>query len=447
MSEHKEVDVLIVGAGFSGIYQLCSSHAQVYNTMLIEMGSDIGGTWYWNKYPGAMSDSGAPFYRFSKDDLRAFPIKNHFVKRDEIVSYLQYVIDRNQVRDHIHLNTEMKMATFDEDSGTWHVETSTQGTIVARYLVSAMGLLNKVNYSDITGLEDFQGELFHSARFPQKWDFSQKRVGIIGNGSTGVQIITALGKKGVCKSLTSFQRHPQYTVPNGDGPIPNDELQDLIGDWEGTWERLFKSRMGFGFEEATTLATSADEETRNKVFQEAWDKGGGLRFMFSTFADIVIDPAANEAAASFIRKKIKEIVKDPAKAEALTPYDRFARRPLSDAGYYETFNNEWVNIVDLRKNPIDRITSEGILTSDGKLYELDALVLATGFDAMDGSYRRVSIRGRNGETLNERWEDGTRSYLGTAVSVSDEAKHSKGPFELSCTNSHILRCRASRTSS
>ncbi|PIA97883.1 Cyclohexanone 1,2-monooxygenase [Cercospora beticola] len=413
-AETRNAEVLIVGAGLSGIYQLCSLVGQGYNAILIEMGTDIGGTWYWNRYPGAMSDSGAPFYRFSQDDLQEFPAKNRFVNRDDIMSYLRYVVDKHKVQDRINLNTELRRAVFDEDSATWRVETS-QGHIEARYLVSAMGLLNKTNYPDIKGLDDFGGELFHSARFPTDFEFSDKKVGIIGNGSTGVQIITELGKAGACNSLTSFQRHPQYTVPNGDGPIPPEDLRELVQDWPGTWKRIFGSRMGFGFEEATTLTGSVDEATRQKVFQDAWDKGGGLRFMFGTFADIVADPAANEAAADFIRGKIKEIVKDPAKAEALTPHDLFARRPLSDAGYYETFNNPWVDIVDLRKSPIDQMTAEGVLTSDGKLHQLDVLILATGFDAMDGSYRRVSIEGRGGETLNESWSDGTRSYLGCSV--------------------------------
>jgi cyclohexanone monooxygenase len=423
----KKFDTLIVGAGFSGIYQLCSIVDRGYTAVLVEMGSDIGGTWYWNRYPGAMSDSGAPFYRFSQHDLEEFPAKNRFVGRDDIQSYLRYVIDKHKVQDRILLNTELKGAAFDEHLNVWRVETS-QGLFEASYLVSAMGLLNKTNLPNIKGLQDFRGEMFHSARFPSSFDFAGKNVGIIGNGSTGVQIITALGKEGVCGNLTSFQRHPQYTVPNGDGPIPPQELEKLVGDWQGAWKRIFDSRMGFGFEESATLASSVDEVTRQRVFEEAWEKGGGLRFMFGTFADVVVDPTANEAAAAFIRNKIKQIVQNSSKAEALTPHDLFARRPLSDAGYYETFNNPWVDIVDLRKSPIDHITAEGIQTSDGKLHELDVLILATGFDAMDGSYRRVSIQGRQGRTLSEHWKNGTRSYLGSAVAGFPNLFMVLGPY-------------------
>jgi len=246
-------------------------------------------------------------------------------------------------------------------------------------------------------------------------------VGIIGNGSTGVQVITAIAKD--VKQLVCFQRTPQYSVPSGDGPVSKEYREDINRRYDEIWKQVKNSVVAFGFEESKVPAMSVSPEERERVFEAAWQKGNGFRFMFWTFCDLTYNEEANEEACKFIRQKIAQIVKDPEKARKLTPHDFYARRPLCDAGYYEQFNRDNVEIVDLKETPIIAITSKGIKTSSGidgagsKEYELDVIIFATGFDAVDGNYTRLDILGRNGESLNEHWdhEGGPTTYLGICV--------------------------------
>ncbi|KAH9205318.1 hypothetical protein DL95DRAFT_397725 [Leptodontidium sp. 2 PMI_412] len=419
MDSPESLDAVVVGAGFSGIYQLQSLRSNGYRVKLIEMAPDVGGTWFWNKYPGATSDTESHLYRYSwdKQSLMTHPWTHYFLKQAEILAYLRSVVDRHDLRKDMYLNTEMISAEFDEVSNVWRVQTS-QGVLTARYLVTGLGLLSKPKYPDIKGLSTFNGDIYHTARFPGSWDFSEKRVAVIGNGSTGIQAIVELGKPGQVKTLTSFQRHPQYSVPNGDGPLPPTYRATLNANWDKVWESVKSSRTGYGFAESTVPALSVTAEERERVYEEVWDRGGGgFRFMFQTFSDLTIDAAANETAANFIRRKIVKTVRDPEKARKLTPHDYYARRPACDNGYYDTFNNDHVDIVDLRDAPITEITERGILTADGKEHLLDVILFATGFDAVDGNYRSLKIRGRGGKLLNEHWSAGPTSYLG--ISVAD----------------------------
>lgn len=238
---------------------------------------------------------------------------------------------------------------------------------------------------------------------------------MIGNGSTGVQVITAIAKD--VRQLVSFQRTPQYSVPSGDGPVSQEYRDSINSRYDEIWKQVRNSAVAFGFEESTTPAMSVSAEERERKFEEAWQRGNGFRFMFWTFSDITVNPEANEEACKFVRKKISQIVKDPEKARKLTPTDYYARRPLCDAGYYEQFNRPNVDIVSLKENPIERITEKGVALADGTHYDLDVLIFATGFDAVDGNYTRVAIKGRNGESLKEHWDrkGGPSTYLGVCV--------------------------------
>ncbi|KAB2573139.1 Baeyer-Villiger monooxygenase [Lasiodiplodia theobromae] len=407
-------DAVIIGAGLGGIYQLNELLKLGLSVKVIEVAPDIGGTWYWNRYPGAMSDTESFVYRYSwdKEDLQTYPWPNHYVHQPEVLEYMQHVVRKYDLRKYMQFNTEMLSADWDDDANLWRIATSTAETFLARYFVPALGVLSKRNLPDIPGIDSFKGTLTHSFAWPADLDVTDKRVGIIGCGSTGVQIVTAIAPK--VKSLTSFIRHPQYSVPANNRPVSPEYRRWVNENYDAIWEQLRNSFVGFGFVESTRPVFSVPEDERERIFEELWERGNGFRFMFEGFGDIAADKKANEEACRFIIKKIHQIVKDPEKARKLTPREPLARRPICDSGYFEQFNRPNIDIVDIMANPINSITPTGIQTSDGTLHELDVIVFATGFDAVDGSYTRVCIRGRNGETLKDRWADsGPTSYMGS----------------------------------
>lgn len=321
----------------------------------------------------------------------------------------------------MRFNTEMTGANWSESDQRWHITLNGGNEkISAKYLVTALGLLSKTNFPDIPGLDTFQGDMHHTAKWPKGYDCTGKKVGVIGCGSTGVQVITELGCK--VESMDCYQRHPQYSVPSGDKKVSAEERQHLNDNWDKVWHTVRNSTTAFGFEESQQSFDDATPEERERVFQENWDQGCGFRFMFGTFNDIATNMDANKGAQDFIRRKIDEIVKDPKKAEKLKPYDVYARRPLCDGNasngqkYFEQFNRDNVDVVDLKETPIERIEAKGIRTSDGKLHEHDLIIFATGFDAVEGNYTRLAIHGRNQLSLKDYWDElGPTSYLGSFV--------------------------------
>jgi len=313
----------------------------------------------------------------------------------------------------MQFQTEVSSADWDDSSNLWVVRTTTGQTLAAKYLVTAVGLLSRQNFPKYPGIDKFKGELYHTGSWPESHDFKGKRVGVLGNGSTGVQVITALADE--VDKLLCFQRTPQYVVPSGDSVATPEYRKEINDTYEDVWKQAKNSQFAFGFEESTNPTMSVSSEQREKIFEEAWQKGNGFRFMFGTFCDISYDEEANKEAQNFIRKKIRAIVKDPAKARKLTPTDYYARRPLCDTGYYQKFNCDNVDIVDIKETPITHFTEKGIVTSDGTKHELDVVICATGFEAVDGNYTRIPIRGRTGETLKQRWAEGPSSYLGVSV--------------------------------
>lgn len=412
----RTLDALVVGAGFGGIYMLHKlRNEQGLDAVAIDKAGGVGGTWYWNKYPGALSDSESFVYQYSFDrDLYLdTPWATKFVTQPEILRYLEGVVDRYDLREHILLETGMTQAEFDEDAGVWTVRTDRGITYRVRFLVTGLGLLSATNLPDLPGMENFEGRLVHTGAWPEDLDLTGKRVGVIGNGSTGNQVITATAP--VAAHLTSFQRTPQYSVPAGNRKLTPEQVQAYRDNFDATWDQVRNSSVAMGFEESAVETFSVSEQERERIFQDAWNEGGGFRFMFETFCDIATNPAANEEAAKFIRRKIAEIVTDPETARKLTPTDLYARRPLCDSGFYETFNRPNVSLVNVKETPITQVTADGIRTADGALHELDVLVCATGFDAVDGNYVRIDIRGRGGESLKQHWSEGPTSYLGVAT--------------------------------
>jgi cyclohexanone monooxygenase len=410
-----DYDAVVVGAGFGGLYMLHKLRNELgMKVRVFDKAGDVGGTWYWNRYPGALSDTESFVYCYSFDKalLQEWDWDTRYVTQPQILSYLNHVADRLDLRRDIEFNTGVTGARFDEQRNLWSVQLDSGKTVTARYLVTALGLLSATNVPDIKGIETFQGAQYHTGAWPESVDFKGKRVGVIGTGSTGIQVITALAPQ--VGHLTVFQRSPQYSVPVGNGPVSPDYVKSVKQNYDQIWKDVRSSVVAFGFKESAVPALSVSEEERRAVYQKAWERGGGFRFMFETFCDIATDEAANETAAAFIRGKIAEVVKDPETARKLTPTDLYAKRPLCDSGYYATFNRDNVSLVDVKANPIAEVTPKGIKTADGVEHELDVLIFATGFDAVDGNYTRIDLRGRNGLTIQEKWKSGPTSYLGVA---------------------------------
>lgn len=406
-------DAIIIGAGFGGLYTLKKLRdEQKLNVLVLDKAGGIGGTWFWNRYPGALSDTESFTYCYSwdKDLLQEMEITSRYLTQPQILSYLEKVVERHNLLPNIQLNTAVKSAHFNEDTSRWEISCDSGESFTAKHLVSALGLLSATNIPNIPGLATFKGEWHHSGDWPEGVTFAGKRVGVIGTGSTGTQIITAVAPQ--AGHLVAFQRSPQYTVPVGNGPVTKEYVADIKKNYDKIWEQVKNSMVAFGFEESKLPAMSVSEEQRNAIFQKAWERGGGFRFMFETFSDIAINEAANLAAQEFIRAKIAEIVKDPETARKLTPRDLYAKRPLCDSGYYATFNRPNVSLVDVKADPIKEITPRGVRTASGQEYELDMLIFATGFDAVDGNYTRMDIRGRQGLEIKDLWAKGPSSYLG-----------------------------------
>ncbi len=413
----RDLDALVVGAGFGGIYMLHKLRNDLgLRAEAIDKAAGVGGTWYWNRYPGALSDSESFVYQYSFDaDLyEQTNWTTKYVRQPEILEYLNGVVDRYCLRDHIRLETAMTSADFDEASGRWTVRTDRGERITCRFLVTGLGLLSATNLPEFPGADTFEGRIVHTGAWPADLDVTGKRVGVIGNGSTGGQVITATAP--LAQHLTSFQRTPQYSVPAGNRKLTAEQLRSYKENRAANWAQVHNSSVAMGFEESTLSTFSVSPEERERIYQRTWDEGGGFRFMFETFGDIATDAAANEEAAAFIRRKIAEIVTDPETRRNLTPTDLYARRPLCDTGFYETFNRPNVTLVNVKENPIQELTAAGVRTADGTVHELDVLICATGFDAVDGNYRKLNIRGRDGQTLGEKWQHGPTSYLGMATS-------------------------------
>lgn len=325
-------DALIVGAGLGGIYQLHELRKLGLSVRVIDVASDVGGTWYWNRYPGAMSDTESFVYRYSwdKEDLQTYPWPNHYVHQPEVLEYIKHIVEKHDLRKDMQFNTELLSADWDDDAKLWRIVVSTGETFLARYFIPALGVLSKRNFPAIPGIDAFKGDLIHTSQWPHHLDVTNKRVGIIGCGSTGVQIVTAIAPK--VASLTSFIRHPQYSVPSGNKPVAPEYRAWVNDNYDAIWQQLRDSALGFGFAESTRPVFSVPEDERERIFEQLWARGSGFRFMFEGFGDIATNKDANEEACKFIRKKIRQTVQDPEKARKLTPWEPLARRPICDSG-------------------------------------------------------------------------------------------------------------------
>jgi cation diffusion facilitator CzcD-associated flavoprotein CzcO len=425
----RDFDVIVVGAGFAGIYMVHRLRQAGRSVRAFEAGSGVGGTWFWNRYPGARCDveSMEYSYGFSEELEQEWEWTERYAPQPEILSYINHVADRFDLRADIQLNTKVVSAHFIEsenrDSGAradvdagltdarWRVVTDDGEEFAAAFCIMATGCLSSTNTPDIPGLDSFEGELHHTSRWPHEGvDFTGKRVGIIGTGSSGVQSTPIIARE--ADHLTVFQRTPNFSIPAHNVPLADEVQSDIKANYRSirAQNRERAAAFGLNWGPAGGLTFDSTAEERREAYESRW-RMGGLGFI-SVFADLLLDQKANDEAAGFVRAKIHDVIEDPDVAALLSPdHVLGCKRPCTDTGYFEAFNRENVELVDVSRDPVERVTPTGVVTG-GREFPLDCLILATGFDAMTGALHGIDIRGRNGQTLRDKWNAGPITYLG-----------------------------------
>ena len=419
-----QFDAIIVGAGFSGLYMLHRLWNMGLSARIYEAADDVGGTWYWNRYPGARCDAESLAYSFSFDeDLEQdWQWTERYATQPEILEYAKHVADRFDMRKDIRFERRVDTAHYNEAANEWHVTTAQGDTASAHYLIMALGCLSVPSIPDIPGLDDYKGNRYQASLWPHEGvDFADQHVGIIGTGSSAIQAIPVIAEQ--AEQLTVFQRTPNFSVPAQNSPLDEDWVSAFKKNYRGHRQNQKKGlNSGFGdlqtdIAETVALAELGDELSDaelDEALEARWKIGGA--YFLNVVGDSMISDRTNERFCNFIRNKIRDTVKDPVTAEALCPttHPVGTRRICVDIDYFETYNRDNVELLNLRRNPIDHITETGIQLEDGHV-ELDALVLATGFDAMTGALLNIDIRGQNNEALADKWAAGPRTYLGLMV--------------------------------
>lgn len=408
-----EVDAVVIGSGFAGLYSLHKLRDDLGLTVqCLDDAGDVGGTWYWNQYPGARSDTeaNAYCYSFDRELFHSWKWTQRYPRQHEVLAYLRHVAQRHDLRRSIEFNTHVSSVVFDEHRGRWMVTADGGKRFCCQFLVEAVGLLSATNAPSFAGQESFNGAIYHTSRWPKDGaDLRGKRVGVIGTGSSGIQVIVELAPE--VEHLNVFQRTPQWVVPAKHRPIDQGLSRRIEENYEGYWHDVLYSTTCFGFQESAVSAESVSPQERAAAFRKVYEEGGGFQYMFAAFNDVVTSRVANKAATDVIEEKIRETVNDQRVAELLIPRDFYARRPLCCDDYYETYNRDNVTLLDAKTHPIAEFTPEGIRTDEGE-YALDAIVLATGFDAVSGNQLRIHHEGRGGRTLVDKWHDRPRTHLG-----------------------------------
>ena len=412
------LDVIVVGAGFAGVYAVYKFRRLGFSVQAFEAGDDVGGTWYWNRYPGCRCDIESIYYSYQFDDdlQQEWEWTERYASQPEILSYIRHVADRFDLRRDIRFNTRVTAARFEEASGDapshWTVATGDGQTYRARFCVMASGVLSTPSLPDIPGRGTFAGRSYHTGRWPhEEVDFTGLKVAVIGTGSSGIQSIPLIAEQ--AEHVTVFQRTPNYAVPAGNRPLDPHESRELKSRYAEIRAASMKGFTALPFKPAGRSALAVSGRERKEVY-ESWWRNYGLAFQ-GAFADLLFDAEANRTAADFVRGKIRELVDDEKVAELLTPdFPLGCRRMCVDTDYYPTYNRDNVTLVDISREPIDGIAPEGILVGE-TLHAVDAIVFATGYDAITGALLAMDLRGRDGLSLREKWAEGPRAYLGLAT--------------------------------
>lgn len=410
-----ELDAVIVGAGFSGLYMLHRLRGLGMEARVLEKGSGVGGTWFWNRYPGARCDieSIDYSYSFSKELLDEWQWSERYATQPEILRYLNHVADRFDLRRDIQLSTRVTAAHYDDGSNHWQVVTQDGERLSARFCIMAVGNLSSIKRPAFPGLDHFAGDWFHTAQWPHEGvDFTGRRVGVIGTGSTGIQSIPQIARQ--AEHLYVFQRTPNYSMPAQNRRLESAELRELLREYPTRRHAAEMSDAGVPVAPPQRSALEVSAQERRRMYEEGWRRGG-INALSYAFTDFFTSEEANLTAQNFAREKIREIVRDPAVAAALSPGHHIGtKRTCVDISYFETYNRDNVELVNLREQPIVEITRDGPRT-DSRPYAVDCLVFAIGFDAMTGALLEMDIRGRGGLPLSQKWANGPRTYLGLAV--------------------------------
>jgi len=414
----RELDALVIGAGFSGMHALKSLRDKLgLQVRVYEAAPTVGGTWYWNRYPGARCDSDAYIYCFTWDKqlLQEWEWSERYPEQPEILRYLEHVAQRHDLKRDMQFDTRVTGGEFDESSNLWTVHTDTGEQISARYVIAAVGSLSSTNIPQFKGVDRFKGKWYHTSQFPAGGvDFTNKRVAVVGTGATAVQAIPEIAQQ--AKHLVVFQRTANYCVPARNGKVDPEVTRARKADYAGVVQRLRGSFFGFEYDFIPKSVLEATPEEREREFDRMWDTGG-FAFWLANYQDMFFNQEANDLCADYIKRKIRSTVKDPAVAEKLIPkgYAYGTKRQPLDTNYYETFNKDNVELIDAKTDGvIEEITDSGI-RAGGKDYVFDIIVFATGFDAMTGPLKALNLKGRGGRTLDEQWVDGPHSYLGISV--------------------------------
>ncbi len=426
--QNNSYDVIIVGAGFAGMYLLHRLRKLGMSVKVFEKADDVGGTWYWNRYPGARCDVEVMeySYSFSAELQQDWVWTTRYACQPEILRYANYVADRFDLRKDIQFNTVLTAAHYDESARRWNIETADGEHASAQFCVMATGCLSASKEPEIDGLDRYEGEWYHTAHWPKEGvDFVGKKVGIIGTGATGIQVIPVVAKQ--AEHLTVFQRTPNYVLEAHNRPLTPEDQAEWKGDYPRRRAQARHTPLGCLVEPNTQSALEVSAAERERTYQYHWDKGN-LIGLLSSYADLVTNEEANNTVSEFMRRIVRETVKDPVTAEKLMPkdYPYGTKRPPMGTDYYATFNRDNVSLVDLRDEAIVEFTPKGIRTVD-KEYEFEVLILASGFNAMTGALTAIDIRGKDNTAFSDAWADGPDTYLGVSISGFPNLFHITGP--------------------
>ncbi|WP_216894386.1 flavin-containing monooxygenase [Nocardia alni] len=412
--EAREIDAVVVGAGFAGLHMLHKLRELGLSVQVYEAGDGLGGTWFWNRYPGARVDVKSMYYNYSFDPEleQEWEWTEKYPPQPELLRYINHVADRFDLRKDVRLRTRVTAAVYDESAARWRITTDRGEVVSARFAIMATGCLSVPKMVEIPGIETFRGRSFHTGHWPEREvDFTGRRVAVIGTGSSGVQVIPLIAR--TAEKLTVFQRTPNYVLPARNHAIDPEFQRGIKSRYRDVRKANRESGFGIAQPEATKGALEVSEQERNAFYRKVWaDKDSELVSMMVGFTDTLSDEASNETAAQFIRDRIAEIVADPAVAQLLQPAGFFGvKRPVLGTDYYETFNRPNVRLVDVSTTPLAEITASGLATTQ-ESFEFDDIIYATGYDAMTGALDAIDIRGRDGASLREKWAAGPVTYLG-----------------------------------